>query len=82
MEDYPPELVRGYRNVNLISRTVCQCVIPLISLVVLIVGIVLITFSGDKKAAPAVGPPPKVCAACGTKNPPGYEFCDRCGERL
>ena len=32
--------------------------------------------------APVAAPTEKVCASCGTKNPPSQAFCGQCGMRL
>jgi ribosomal protein L40E len=49
--------------------------------ILIIAGIVLIATSAGKKATPPMGLK-KVCPACGAENPPDYEFCERCGEKL
>jgi hypothetical protein len=60
------------------------CVVFLLTVAALVGGIVALVIVLNKRRAltPRPGQPPKVCAACGAQNPPGYEFCDRCGARL
>jgi hypothetical protein len=59
------------------------CIVSLL-VVTLVGGIValLVTLNKRRAPPPTPGQPTKVCAACGAQNPPGYEFCDRCGARL
>ena len=65
----------------LVPLIVCIVSLLIVAVVGGIVALVII-FSKRRAPSPRPGPPPKVCAACGTQNPPAYEFCDRCEGRL
>lgn len=64
-----------------------------VSLALVLVGIVLLVTSGRRRPAAPVGipqsvrpavlsPPAVVCPSCGSENPAGHRFCDRCGKPL